>query len=56
MATETSGRTGETCIQSGVYKCSTHPSNEIPLAKGNQFPPCSVSGGHGTNWVLVRKA
>lgn len=50
------GRTGETCRESGVYKCNTHPSNTIPLAVGNTFPPCSLGSGHGTTWVLVRKA
>lgn len=52
----TSGRTGERCQVSGVYRCSSHASNEIPIAVGNMFPPCSVSGGHGTVWVLVRRA
>jgi len=28
-----SGKTGETCTQSGVYRCSSHPSNTIPIAK-----------------------
>lgn len=51
-----SGRTGETCQQSGVYRCKTHPSNTIPLSKGERFPPCSQSGGHATTWELVRKA
>lgn len=51
-----SGKTGENCSESGVYKCNTHPSNTIPLAKGNKFPPCSLGGGHATNWILVRKA
>lgn len=51
-----SGQTGGTCQVSGVYKCSTHQSNTIPIAKGNRFPPCSLGGGHGTTWVLVRRA
>ena len=51
-----SGRTGESCQESGVYKCSTHPTNTIPLAKGNKFPPCSLGGGHSTTWTLVRRA
>lgn len=50
------GRTGETCQISGVYKCSTHPTNTIPLAVGNRFPPCSVGSGHSTTWVLVQRA
>jgi hypothetical protein len=50
------GRTGETCQVSGVYRCTTHPSNTIPLAVGNKFPPCSRNVGHATTWVLVQKA
>ena len=49
-------RTGTKCKTSGVYKCSTHPTNTIPLSKGETFPPCGRGGGHGTNWVLVRTA
>ena len=49
------GHTGQTCQLSGVYKCQSHPSNTIPLSKGEKFPPCSY-GGHGTTWVLVRPA
>ena len=51
-----SGKTGEICQQSGVYQCSSHASNTIPLSKGERFPPCSVGGGHGTTWILIRKA
>lgn len=51
----TTGTTGGTCEVSGVYYCKTHPSQTIPLAKGNRFPPCSVTG-HGTTWVLKFKA
>jgi hypothetical protein len=48
--------TGEICPQSGVYKCSTHPSQEIPLTKGEKFPPCITVGrpAHGATWVLVK--
>jgi len=48
--------TGQKCTQSGVYKCSQHPSNTIPLSKGETFPPCSLGGGHSANWILVRLA
>lgn len=51
----TSGKTGETCSVSGVYRCGTHPQQTIPLSRGETFPPCS-SGGHGTIWHLVRTA
>lgn len=50
------GRTGEKCQVSGIYKCSTHPTNTIPLAKGDTFPPCSRGKRHGATWKLVRRA
>lgn len=50
------GKTGETCKLSGVYKCLTHQQNTIPLAVGNKFPPCSLGGGHSATWVLLYKA
>jgi hypothetical protein len=51
-----SGTTGQTCQQSGIYKCSLHPTNTIPLSKGETFPPCSRGDGHGATWVLVQEA
>ncbi len=48
--------TGSKCQQSGVYACSTHDTNTIPLSKGETFPPCGRGGGHRANWVLKRKA
>lgn len=51
-----SGRTGETCAVSGIYRCGTHPTQTIPLSRGETFPPCSVHGGHGTIWYLVQRA
>jgi hypothetical protein len=50
-----SGRTGETCQESGVYRCSRHHTQTIPLSKGERFPPCS-DGRHGATWELVRRA
>lgn len=49
--------TGEICQQSGVYQCSTHPTQKIPLSKGEKFPPCNTPGrpAHGATWVLVTK-
>lgn len=32
------------------------PNSEIPLSKGETFPPCNVGGGHSANWTLVRRA
>jgi hypothetical protein len=56
MATLTSGKTGEKCLQSGIYVCSTHSKNKIPLSKGETFPPCSDGGSHGANWILTVKS
>ena len=36
--------------------CLEHRSREIPLSKGETFPPCSAGGRHGTTWELVRRA
>ena len=55
-ASEERGTTGEKCQKSGVYYCVRHPSNEIPLSKGETFPPCSRDAGHGTTWILRRAA
>lgn len=55
-STTVQGRTGETCRVSGVYRCAPHSGNTIPIAIGNRFPPCGVSGGHSTTWVLVSRA
>ncbi len=49
------GKTGEKCQESGVYYCSTHTSQTIPLAKGNVFPPCAVTD-HATTWNLKYRA
>ena len=54
--TSVSGSTGHVCQVSGIYRCSSHTANTIPLAKGNIFPPCSLSGGHATTWILVQRA
>jgi hypothetical protein len=46
------GSTGQKCQLSGVYRCSMHPANTIPLSKGETFPPCSYGGGHAATWIL----
>lgn len=52
MATGRTGRTGEKCTSGGKYHCQTHPSNVIPIAKGDTFPPCNYAGQHhSTTWV-----
>lgn len=47
-------KTGETCTQSGKYRCGTHTSYTIYLSKGETFPPCNHNDqAHGATWVLV---
>lgn len=52
----TTGQTGHECKQSGDYKCSIHPSQIIPIAKPNIFPPCNTHGNtpHAAKWILVK--
>ncbi|HYV94617.1 MAG TPA: hypothetical protein VE978_22780 [Chitinophagales bacterium] len=50
-----SGKTGEKCRKSGVYYCSVHPRQTIPLAIGNTFPPCAETG-HAATWILKYEA
>lgn len=56
MSNSTTGTTGQKCVIGGIYYCQSHPSNEIPIAAGNTFPPCSWGGGHNATWVLKVKA
>lgn len=51
---------GEICPESGIYRLTNHDDvsdqqAEIPLAKGNKFPPCRNCKSE-VEWVLVRKA
>jgi hypothetical protein len=45
--------TGNTCSESAVYKCQTCGTQEIPLSKGETFPPCSTCK-KGGEWKMVR--
>ncbi len=47
------GRTGEKCPVSGVWKWLGTPSTTIPLSKGETFPP--YNGKAGT-WQLISYA
>lgn len=49
----TTGKTGETCPESGVWQSQTSPSTTIPLAKGNRFPPYN---NQAVTWKLIRYA
>ncbi|MGE0010327.1 MAG: YjzC family protein [Candidatus Babeliales bacterium] len=58
---------GEICPESGVYRinnaacgidnkgCVSEDQREIPLAKGDRFPPCRNCKG-AVQWHMVRKA
>lgn len=50
------GKTGELCLQSGVYCCSKHKDYEIALSEGEPFPPCKTKEGleHGATYELIR--
>ena len=52
----TTGKTGETCRESGVYRCRKHLAQTIMQAKKRHFPWCGEAGGHATTWELVRRA
>ena len=57
--------TGQTCQTSGVYRFVRHMSScrctptaeerEIPLSRGETFPPCR-STSTGVVWKLIRYA
>ncbi len=57
---------GEICPESGVYRlkgksvekddgCDTEEQREIPLTKGERFPPCKNCKGK-VQWEYVRRA
>lgn len=50
----TKQKTGETCVESGVWKVD-HPTNTTtaPIAKGNRFPPYD---GRAVTWMLIQYA
>jgi hypothetical protein len=45
----TTGRTGESCPESGVWNVVGTPTTSAPIAKGNRFPPY---GGVAVTWRL----
>lgn len=54
-------KVGEICPESGIYRiktschCLSKQQYEIPLAKGNTFPPCR-NCNFEVIWELVRHA
>lgn len=49
----TTGKTGETCPESGVWESQSSPSTTIPLSKGEKFPPYN---NKAVTWKLIRYA
>lgn len=49
----TKQRTGETCLESGVWKVEGWPSTTAPIAKGNRMPPYD---GKAVTWALIQYA
>lgn len=49
----TTGRTGETCPESGVWKVVGNPTTTAPISKGNRFPPYDSKA---VTWQLIRYA
>lgn len=39
MPLGTTARTGETCLESGVWQVVGTPGTTAPIAKGNRMPP-----------------
>jgi len=48
------GKTGDSCTESGVYKCSSGCGVTISLSKGETFPPCKICGN--VYWNLLWKS
>jgi len=46
-------KTGERCVESGVWQSQDYPSTTAPVAKGNVFPP---HNGKAVMWKLIRYA
>jgi hypothetical protein len=49
----TTGKTGQKCPESGVWKVVGIPSTTAPIAKGNTFPPYK---GKAVTWKLIQFA
>lgn len=60
MSEKTEFKIGEVCPESGIYRLKNYQDvseeqAEIPLTKGEKFPPCKNCKDE-VIWVLVRKA
>jgi len=53
MSTASTGRTGQRCPQSGIYRGDDLHQEEIALSLGETFPPCR-SCHRAVLWTLIR--
>jgi hypothetical protein len=49
----TTRKTGEKCPESGVWKAQSTPSTNIPISKGETFPPYNDKA---VTWKLISYA
>jgi hypothetical protein len=49
----TTGTTGQSCPESGIWKVVGTPSTTAPIAKGNRFPPYD---NKAATWKLTQYA
>jgi hypothetical protein len=48
-------KTGYICPKSGLWFCEDHPSVEVYVSKGREFPKCHHVAGHNATWILEEK-
>lgn len=51
------GTTGSVCQVSGPYKCNSHTTTVLFVAKGAKFPACpqaNSASGHNATWSMAR--
>jgi len=53
MPIGTTAKTGENCLESGIWKAIGSPSATAPIAKGNRMPPL---GGNAVTWQRIQLA
>lgn len=49
----TTGKTGEKCPESGIWKPKAAPSTTAPISKGDTFPPYRDKA---VTWELIQHA
>ena len=53
MAVGRTGKTGETCQESGLYRSDCADRTSAPIAIRNTFPPCGKCG-RAVTWTLYQ--